>query len=111
MSNDKKSKISPDTLRFAAEMLKTLGHPIRLQIVELLEEHDELPVHRIQQELQQPQPVTSQHLNKMRVLGLLDCRRVGGTVLYRISHGQVRPLLECVRNCVVKAAEALHPGA
>jgi len=91
-------KMSPAVLRFSAEMLKTLGHPIRLQILEVLEEFDEMSVFRIQELLSLPQPVTSQHLNKMRVLGLLDSRREGGCVLYRLSNPQIKPLLRCLRQ-------------
>lgn len=90
--------MAPTVLRFAAEMLKTLGHPIRLQILEVLEELHEMSVFRIQEELDLPQPVTSQHLNKMRVLGLLDSRREGGCVLYRLANPQIKPLLECLRR-------------
>lgn len=94
-----KTRIDNETVAFAAEMLKTLGHPVRLRIVEYLEERGEAAVHEIQDEVQAPQPVVSQHLNKMRVLGLLSARRNGGTMLYSIARPQVLTLLGCVRSC------------
>lgn len=94
-----KTRIEESTLAFAAEMLKTLGHPVRLRIVEFLEQEGEAAVGHIQNEVQAPQPVVSQHLNKMRMLGLLRARRSGGSVLYAIDRPQVTTLLACVRSC------------
>ena len=65
-------------------MLKCVGHPVRLRIVELLEAHGELAVHELQDELGIAQPIVSQHLTKMKALGLLRAQR---------------KLLECIRSC------------
>ena len=80
-------------------MLKTVGHPVRLQILDYLERQQEASVSEIQETLDQAQPVISQHLNKMKALGLLKARRSKGMVFYSISMPQLYKLLDCIRGC------------
>ena len=82
-------------------MLKLMGHPVRLRIVELLENHAELAAGAFHEELDEPQPTVSQHLNKMRTLGLLSARREAGQVLYSVAQPQLFKLLQCVRDCAL----------
>lgn len=95
------TKISDQRLEYAAEMLRLMGHPVRLRVVELLESKKELSAGAIQAAVEEPQPTVSQHLNKMRVLGLLSARREGGQVLYSVAQPQLFKLLQCVRDCEI----------
>lgn len=95
----KPKTLSPELVEFAANMLKCVGHPIRLRIVELLEIHNELPVHQLQDELGLVQAVVSQHLTKMKSLGLLRGQRRDGMVFYSVALPQLFKLLECIRSC------------
>jgi DNA-binding transcriptional ArsR family regulator len=81
--------------RQVAEVLKAVAHPVRLQIVELLETH-EMCVGDIVEALGGKQAVTSQQLNMMRDKGVLECRRDGAKVFYRIENKNVIKLLHCV---------------
>ena len=94
-----KPKLAPQLIDFAADMLKCVGHPVRLRIVELLEVGGEASVSHIQDELDLPQPVVSQHLTKMKSLGLLRARRAQGMVFYSVALPQLFKLLECIRGC------------
>lgn len=96
---EKEDLLSREALEFAADMLKTVGHPVRLRIVEFLERCGEAPVSQIQDQLQLPQPVVSQHLNKMKALGLLRAQRRGGMVFYSVALSQLFKLLDCIRGC------------
>jgi len=78
-----------------AEVLKAVAHPVRLQIVELLETN-EMCVGDIVEALGGKQAVTSQQLNMMRDKGVLECRRDGTKVFYRIENKNVIKLLHCV---------------
>ncbi|GMU57623.1 MAG: hypothetical protein AMXMBFR33_67690 [Candidatus Xenobia bacterium] len=91
--------LSDDKLNYAAEMLRLMGHAVRLRIIELLEQHGELPAGAFHQRLDEPQPTVSQHLNKMRALGLLRARRQAGQVFYSVAQPQLFRLLQCVRDC------------
>jgi DNA-binding transcriptional ArsR family regulator len=81
--------------RQVAEVLKAVAHPVRLQIIELLETR-EMCVGDIVEALGGKQAVTSQQLNMMRDKGVLECRRDGAKVYYRIENADVIKLLHCV---------------
>lgn len=99
MSKAKKEKLAPELIDFAADMLKCVGHPVRLRIVELLEAGGEASVSQIQDTLELPQPVISQHLAKMKSMGLLRARRAQGMVFYSVALPQLFKLLDCIRSC------------
>lgn len=90
--------INPDTLSRAAEIIKMLGHPERLKIVEVLERH-EATVTEIQDTLDLPQATVSQHLAKMRGCSIVSARRDGVHVYYRIVEPKVHHILRCIRTC------------
>ena len=79
----------------AAEVLKTVAHPIRLHIIELLEA-GEMCVGDIVNALGGKQAITSQQLNMMKDKGVLSCRRDGARVYYRIENKNVIKLLRCI---------------
>ena len=92
--------IDPTLLSRAAETIKLLGHPERLKIVEVLEA-GESTVSDIQAELDLPQAIVSQHLAKLRGLGIVSAQRDGVHVYYRVMEPKVRHILECIRKCDV----------
>jgi len=82
-----------------ARVLKTVAHPERLAIVELLE-HGELSVNDVADAIGAKQSITSHHLNLMRANGVLYDRREGVKVFYGIQNNTVIKLLDCIyRNC------------
>ena len=78
-----------------AEVLKAVAHPVRLQIVELLEAN-EMCVGDIVAAVGGKQAITSQQLNMMKDKGVLNCRRNGTKVYYRIENQNVVRLLHCI---------------
>ncbi len=78
-----------------AEVLKAIAHPVRLQIIELLE-HGELCVGDIVDKLTLPQSVASQQLGLMRDKQVLKCRRDGTKAFYSIKNPNVLNLLHCM---------------
>lgn len=80
-----------------AEVLKAVAHPVRLQIIELLKEK-EMCVGDIAEALDGKQAITSQQLNMMKDKGVLECRRDGAKVYYRIGNKNVIKLLHCIYN-------------
>ena len=81
----------------AAEVLKTVAHPLRLRIVELLE-GEELSVTALQEALGVTQSATSQHLSQMRTRGILASRRDGNMVYYSIANPDVVRVIHCMRR-------------
>jgi ArsR family transcriptional regulator len=90
--------IEPETLARAADIIKLLGHAERLKIVEVLE-RAEATVSEIQDILDLPQAIVSQHLAKMRGCDIVAARREGNHVFYRIIEPKVHHILHCIRHC------------
>ncbi len=81
----------------AAEMLRVMGHPLRIRIAQTLE-HGEKNVGEIAEAVDAAQATTSQHLKAMRVRGLLAARRDGACVFYAIARPEVFKILSCIRD-------------
>jgi ArsR family transcriptional regulator, arsenate/arsenite/antimonite-responsive transcriptional repressor len=62
-----------------------LGHPIRLQILDMLAQHsDDVCVCDLEAALPVKQPTVSHHLRLLREAGLIDCERRGLWAYYFI---------------------------
>jgi len=90
--------IEPETLARAAETIKLLGHAERLKILEILE-GGEATVSDMQEALDLPQAIVSQHLARLRGAGVVAAEREGVHVYYRIVEPKVRLILNCIRTC------------
>ena len=90
--------IDPSALAKAAEVIKVVGHPDRLRILECLED-GEKAVGEIQECLGMAQAVVSQHLAKMRGWDIVEARRDGTHVYYHITEPKVKHILNCIRHC------------
>lgn len=90
-------KLDDITADRVAHVLKAVGHPVRLQIIELLEKRD-MCVGDIVDALGVKQAITSQHLNMMRDREVLSSRRDGAKVYYAIKNKNVIKLLYCIYN-------------
>lgn len=82
-----------------ADFFRTLGHPARVRILELLRD-GELSVGKLQAELGIDSSGASQHLAAMRRQGLLESRREGTSVFYRVRDPRVFQLLETARQLI-----------
>jgi len=96
--------ISLELVQDASRVLRCIGHPLRLRIIELLDTHGELNVSAIQEALDLEQASASQHLNLMRDKGILQSRRDGVNVFYAIGDDKVIQIINCLRPCDVDAA-------
>ncbi|TVR63105.1 MAG: transcriptional regulator [Gemmatimonadales bacterium] len=85
-------------LEGTAHILKCLGHPTRLQILDFLDRAEEATVTEIYEAVGVSQPVASQHLTTMWDKGILVRRRDGVNVYYRIGDPRARTVLDCVRG-------------
>ena len=95
--NEHDVKIDQARIERAAAVLKTVAHPLRLRIVELLESGDK-SVNELKELLGVTQPLTSQHLSQMRMRGVLGSRREGTLVYYSIANQDVVKVIHCIRR-------------
>lgn len=72
----------------AAELLRALGHPLRMGIVQTLADQP-LCVHELVDVLRVDQPLVSQHLRVLRSARVLRTERRGKEVLYSLADRHV----------------------
>jgi len=82
----------------AADILKSMAHPTRLRIAELLQT-GEMTVGEIQGTLGTSQSLTSQQLSLMKARGILKSRKVGKSVYYGVDSPEVIQVLHCLKKC------------
>jgi DNA-binding transcriptional ArsR family regulator len=80
-----------------ARIGKALGHPARLEILELLAQ-GERSVVSLTTELRLSTANTSQHLQVLRGAGLVDSRREGLFIHYRLADDSIVPLSAAIRT-------------
>ena len=75
-----------------AELFRTLGHPVRIRVLELLQDGP-LPVRELLADIEVESSSLSQQLAVLRRAGLVHSERDGSTVLYTLSTPDVAQLL------------------
>jgi len=80
-----------------SELLKTLGHPIRLQMVEGLMSN-ECNVNKIMNVLKIPQSTASQHLGKLKDRGVLIARKEGVRTCYKVVDQKAIDIIKILRS-------------
>jgi len=89
--------IDLDRLAQAAECLKTLAHPHRLRIVEMLLT-DRYTVGELAEKCDIPSNIASGHLRLMQRCGFLAPERDGRKVYYTITEPCLGKFLGCIRE-------------
>ena len=88
-----------------AEFLRTLGHPARIRILELLSERDHA-VHELLDKIAIEPSNLSQQLAVLRRTALVTSHRRDGAVVYAISVPEVREFLLSARRILASLAAA-----
>lgn len=76
-----------------ADTLKAIAHPVRLCIIRGLLEKGSCNVTYMQECLGLPQSTVSQHLQKLRALGILETERHGLEIIYSVKNDKVKHLI------------------
>ncbi|MHB8127639.1 MAG: ArsR/SmtB family transcription factor [Mobilitalea sp.] len=79
-----------------AELLKTIAHPVRLCIINGLLKKGECNVSYMQGCLGTPQSTVSQHLQKLRMAGIIEGRRNGLEICYQVCNDKVAVLMKAL---------------
>ena len=89
--------ISLEALEQAAECLKALAHPVRLQMVRLLL-HGRYTVSELAEECDVPQNVASEHLRLMQRCGFLGRNREGRMTYYEVIEPHLANIIACIES-------------
>ena len=101
-----KSKNKPvgdmQALAQAAECLKTLAHPVRLRMVQLLL-HGRYTVGELAEDCDVPNNVASEHLRLMQRCGFFTSEREGRRVYYQVAEPHLQNIMDCVEGRFLKS--------
>ncbi len=86
----------------AASMLKAIAHPMRIAILNHLEDGKRLTVTQIHNLLNIEQSTTSHHLGILKDKGVLASQREGKNTFYFLKHDSLRNIVDCVSRCSVE---------
>ncbi len=86
-----------ETLEQAAECLRTVAHPHRLRMIELLL-LDEYTVGELADACEIQSHMASEHLRLMRDRGLLESERRGRRTYYRVAEAGLIGIMACIRK-------------
>jgi DNA-binding transcriptional ArsR family regulator len=97
MTSKTKPVGDPAAFAQAAECLKTLAHPVRLRIVQLLL-HGRYTVGELAEDCGVPDNVASEHLRLMQRCGLFTSKREGRRVYYQVAELHLANIMDCVES-------------
>ena len=87
----------PAAFAQAAECLKTLAHPVRLRMVQLLL-HGRFTVGELAEDCGVPDNVASEHLRLMQRCGFFTSEREGRRVYYQVAEPHLQNIMDCVES-------------
>ncbi len=87
-------------LRESSETLRAIAHPLRLQIIELLQLNKQLTVTEIHQQLDVEQAVASHHLRILKNKRVVDLERSGKNSMYFLANPAFYEIVRIINNNV-----------
>ena len=103
MTEDKnifhKREFDAAALEKIANILKAISHPVRLDIIRVLEEMEPLTVAQINVRIPVEQSLLSHHLTKMKDKGVLKSTREGKNIYYRMASRHITAMFDCMEKC------------
>ena len=97
MSKSKLRLTDLGALGEAAECLRTLAHPHRLRMVQMLLQQD-FTVSELATACGLPSAMASEHLRLMQRCGFLTSEKVSRKVFYRVAEPHLKNILKCVED-------------
>ncbi|MGW1195466.1 ArsR/SmtB family transcription factor [Streptomyces sp. NPDC002536] len=80
-----------------AEFFRMLGHPVRIRVLELLQDGP-MPVRKLLAAMEIEPSALSQQLAVLRRSGIVTSARTGSTVVYQLAGGDVAELMRAARR-------------
>jgi len=86
-----------DSLGHAAECLRTLAHPHRLRMIQMVL-HSEHTVGELAEACEIPSNMASEHLRLMEARGLVTGERRGRRAYYKVREPYLASIMACIEN-------------
>lgn len=88
-------------IKMSSELLKSIAHPTRIQILERLKDEDELCVCEIYEDLGLEQSNVSQHLRILKDQNILISRKDGLKVMYSVKYPEIYKILSIIKKILI----------
>jgi DNA-binding transcriptional ArsR family regulator len=85
-------------LKKASLVLRAVNNKVRLQILQILQEHSKMTVTSLYIKLRLDQSATSQHLSILRKTGFVTTERDGKCIYYSINYQRLEELNKCAQD-------------
>lgn len=94
-----KIEITAEKMERIAEIFKAIAHPVRLEILGIMQQHEPLSVAELMDKTGIEQSLLSHHLIKMKDKGVLTSTRSGRNINYGLVDRNILRLFNCMENC------------
>lgn len=90
-----------DKLESIAKVLRTIAHPVRLEILNVLSIEDDIDVSTICSKIGMTCEISmmSHHLTKMKDNGILKSEKKGKRVFYQLTDPGILKIFDCMESC------------
>jgi DNA-binding transcriptional ArsR family regulator len=88
-----------DKLEAAASKLRAMAHPMRIAIIELLQDGKTMNVTEIYEELNLEQAAASHHLNVLKSKKVVTSHRDGKKIFYSLRNDTLTEIIHCINKC------------
>lgn len=101
----KRTKVTfqQEKLTVSTELMRALAHPLRLKILEFLDQHKNIQVNQIYNTLKIEQSIASQHLRILKNAGVLIADKEGKFMHYTIDYQRVGNAVKAINRFMGKA--------
>jgi DNA-binding transcriptional ArsR family regulator len=93
-----KDKLELGDSNAAYNAMRVLSHPLRLQLMEFIDKHEEINVNKIYNSLGLEQSITSQHLRMLREQNLVNTRKEGKKIFYSLNEKRLNQVANAMGN-------------
>lgn len=93
------TRLDSEKIGKMANVLKTIAHPLRLSVIEVLDSNGPMTVTELINQLQVEQSLLSHHLTKMKDRGILTAERQGKNIRYELAEEALTRVFDCLGNC------------
>jgi len=93
-----KVRFNHGKLQYSALLMKALAHPLRLKILEFIDNNGITQVNNIYNTLSIEQSATSQHLRILKTAGVVSAKKDGKFIYYSINYKVVERAQGAVQN-------------
>ncbi len=92
------TSINIGKVKVSADILRALTHPLRLEILNFIDQNTMVNVKSIYKELGLKQSITSQHLQILRKTGLVLTKRDGKFINYSLNYSKIGDAVKAIDN-------------